>query len=158
MAVDAETGAKSGLVIPALAPLYSSLDNLAWLALRVATGALLMPHGAQKLFGAFGGGGLDGTAQFFESVGYPAPAAMALLVGVIEFFGGLCLVLGLLTRPVAVAVAVFMAVAVQFHAANGFFWPAKGFEYPLLWGTAALFFAIKGGGAYSLDRKIGREF
>ncbi|RVU34070.1 DoxX family protein [Hwanghaeella grinnelliae] len=157
MAVDAETGANSKLVIPALAPLYSSLDKLAWLALRVATGALLIPHGAQKLFGAFGGGGLEGTANFFGSVGYPAPELMALLVGIIEFVGGICLVLGLLTRPVSVAVAIFMAAAVQFHAANGFFWPAKGFEYPLLWGIAALFFAVKGGGAFSLDRKIGRE-
>ncbi|MCB2115190.1 MAG: DoxX family protein [Rhodobacteraceae bacterium] len=144
--------------LPGLAPAYAGLQDIAWLGLRVVTGALLLPHGAQKLFGAFGGGGLDGTAKFFESVGYAAPSMMALLVGVIEFFGGLCLVFGFLTRPAAIAVAIFMAFAVQFHSANGFFWIAKGFEYPLFWGMAALFFAIRGGGALSIDRKLGREF
>ncbi|WP_428647857.1 DoxX family protein [Roseibium sp.] len=151
-------GTANKLIIPQLAPLYAAVQNISWLAFRVTTGALLMPHGAQKLFGAFGGGGLEGTSKFFESVGYSAPDLFALLVGVVEFFGGLCIVLGLFTRPVAIAVAIFMAVAVQFHMGNGFFWVAKGYEYPFLWGMAALFFAVQGGGAYSLDRKLGREF
>ncbi len=158
MSIDAVPGPATKLIIPQLAPLYTAFQSITWLGLRVATGALLIPHGAQKLFGAFGGGGLEGTAKFFESVGYSSPGLFAFLVGAVEFFGGLCLVLGLFTRPAAIAVAVFMVFAVQFHSANGFFWVAKGFEYPLLWGMAALFFAARGGGALSLDRKLGREF
>lgn len=158
MTDNTEPVAGQELFIPQLRSVYSTLDSLAWLGLRATTGALLVPHGAQKLFGAFGGGGLEGTATFFASVGYPAPGTLALLVGLVEFFGGLALVLGFLTRPAAIAVAIFMAFAVSFHLGNGFFWTAKGYEYPMLWGMAALFFAIKGGGAFSLDRKLGREF
>ena len=126
-------------------------DGLAWLALRATTGLLLMPHGAQKLFGMFGGGSITGTASFLESVGYPAPTLMAILIGVVEFFGGLMIATGFMTRFAAVAVAVFMGFAVLFHLGNGFFWTARGFEYPVLWGIAAIFFAVKGGGAYSID-------
>lgn len=128
-------------------------DGVAWLALRATTGLLLMPHGAQKLFGMFGGGGISGTAGFLESVGYPSPTLMALLIGLVEFFGGLMLTIGFMTRFAAIAVAVFMAFAILFHLGNGFFWTARGYEYPLLWGIAAVFFAIKGGGAHSIDGK-----
>ncbi|RYG91773.1 DoxX family protein [Loktanella sp. IMCC34160] len=134
-----------------LAAIAKPLDDIAWVALRVATGLMLMPHGAQKLFGLFGGGGISGTAGFLESVGYPAPTLMALLIGLVEFFGGLMLVTGFLTRFAAVAVAVFMAFAVAFHLGNGFFWTARGYEYPLLWGITAVFFAVKGGGPLSID-------
>lgn len=158
MTIDAAPDLAPDLIIPRLGRLYAAADTVTWLALRVTTGALLIPHGAQKLFGAFGGGGISGTAGFFESVGYGAPTLMALLVGLVEFFGGICLVLGFLTRPAAFAVAVFMAFAVQFHLGNGLFWTAKGYEYPLLWGVVALFFAVRGGGVLSLDRKMGREF
>jgi len=144
--------------LPALASIDRSLENWMTPLLRVTTGLLLMPHGAQKLFGMFGGGGLEGTAGFLGSVGYPAPYLMALAIGMVEFFGGLLIALGFLTRPAALAVAIFMAFAVSFHLGNGFFWTARGFEYPLLWGIAALFFAVKGGGNISIDRKIGREF
>lgn len=134
--------------------LTNPFENLAWLALRAATGLLLVPHGAQKLFGMFGGGGIAGTAGFLDSVGYPAATLMAVLIGVVEFFGGLMIAFGFMTRFAAVAVAVFMAFAVLFHLGNGFFWTAKGYEYPLFWGVAAVFFAIKGGGALSIDRKL----
>ena len=92
-----------------------------------------------------------------ESVGYQAPTVLALLIGLVEFVGGLLIAFGLLTRPAAAATAVFMAFAVSFHLGNGFFWTARGYEYPILWGLAAAFFAIKGAGAYSIDKKIGRE-
>ncbi|UYN99041.1 MAG: DoxX family protein [Devosia sp.] len=144
--------------LPGLAGLYARLDGVAWLALRVATGLLLVPHGAQKLFGALGGGGVAGTATFLESVGYSNGTFLAVLIGVVEFFGGLCLAAGIFTRPVALAVLVFMLNAVLFHLKNGFFWTAAGYEYPLFWGVAALFFLVRGGGAYSLDHKLGREF
>lgn len=121
--------------------------------LRITTGALLIPHGWGKL-----NGGLEGTGQFFESVGYTPGYELALLVALVEVVGGLALVLGLLTRPFAIAVAVFMAQAALFHAGNGFNWSNGGYEYPLFWMIAALFFAVRGGGKLSVDRLIGREF
>ncbi len=82
-----------------------------------------------------------------------------MLAGLTEFFGGLFLALGLLTRPAALAITVLMAVAVfQVHLANGFFWTGGGYEYPLFWGLVALSFVLRGGGRYSLDARLGREF
>jgi putative oxidoreductase len=141
------------------ATLTDALTPLADPMVRVTAGLMLMPHGAQKLFGWFGGHGLEGTAAWLASVGYEPGYLMAVATGGLEFFGGLALALGLLTRPVAAAVAVFMAVAAfDFHWANGFFWPNGGFEYPLFWGLVALAYAIKGGGAYSVDRLLKTEF
>ena len=142
-------------IIPALAPLQRALSPLVEPALRIATGLLLVPHGAQKLFGAFGGYGLEGTGQFFVSIGYPASTALA--VGLIEFVGGLLLAAGLLTRVAAGFIAGFLAIAVLQHLPAGFFWSDGGFEYPLLWALLALGFVIRGGGKYSVDRAIGRE-
>ena len=149
---------KPELYIPALGGIYSSLDRLAEPMLRVFVGALFMPHGAQKLFGMFGGGGISGTAQFFDSIGYSPGAFWAVFLGTLELFGGIALVLGLFTRPVALLFFIFMAVGVSFHMANGFFWTSGGYEYPLLWAVASLYFAIRGGGRYSLDARIGKEF
>ena len=104
------------------------------------------------------GGGLEGTGQFFDSVGLTPGYELALLVGLVEFFGGLMLVLGLLTRPVAIAVLIFMGQAALFHASNGFMWSNGGYEYPLFWAIAALILVIRGGGFLSVDRLIGREF
>jgi putative oxidoreductase len=83
---------------------------------------------------------------------------LALAVALVEFVGGIMLVLGLLTRPVAIAVAVFMSQAVAFHFDNGFKWTDGGYEFPLMWMVAALFFAVRGGGYLSVDQKIGKEF
>ncbi|SMF40855.1 putative oxidoreductase [Tistlia consotensis] len=145
------------LIIPALGGLYGALAPLADLIVRVTVGFLLIPHGSQKLFGLFGGGGLEGTAQFLASTGFTPGLFWAVLIGCTEFFGGLCLVLGLLTRPAAAAVTVFMAVAV-FHHWPVWFWPQGGLEMPLLWGLMALSILIRGGGRFSLDAAIGREF
>jgi len=144
-------------VVPVLSLATDALAPLAEPMVRVAAGLLLVPHGAQKLFGWFGGYGLEATGQFFASK-LGLPASLALLAGVIEFVGGLALALGLFTRPVAALVGGLIAVAVfQVHLGNGFFWTQGGFEYPLLWGVVALAFAIRGGGRYSLDAAIGRE-
>ncbi|MDX2287644.1 MAG: DoxX family protein [Hyphomicrobiaceae bacterium] len=132
-------------------------DAVAWTIVRVATGLMLVPHGAQKLFGVFGGYGLTGTAQFFEqSLGLYPGLLFAGLAGATEFFGGLFLALGLLTRLSAVAVVALMAYAAfAVHLGNGFFWTSGGFEYPLLWGLVALALVIRGGGVWSIDRRIG---
>ncbi len=144
-------------VIPVVGSITSALSPLAEPMVRVATGLFLVPHGAQKLFGWFGGYGLDATGQFFATK-LGLPASVALIAGLIEVFGGLALALGLATRAVAALVAGLMAVAVvQVHLPAGFFWTSGGYEYPLLWGIVALTFVIRGGGCYSLDAAIGRE-
>lgn len=145
-------GESRSLVIPSLGSLYRSLDGFAELVLRVAVGALLIPHGLQKV-----GAGFEGTAQFLASVGFVPGGLWAALLVLVEVGGGIALVLGLLTRPAAFAVFVFMLVAVSIHWGAGFFWTDGGWEYPALWAATALYFVIRGGGRYSLDRAIGRE-
>jgi len=158
---DAETpAAETRLILPALEPLYARLSRLSWPMARAFTGIMLVPHGAQKLFGLFGGSGLSATAEGFEQhLGLSPGLLWAGLTGGTEFFGGLLLAVGLLTRPAAVGVVILMAVAViHVHLPNGFFWSNGGVEYPLLWGLIALAIAFRGGGEMSLDRAVGREF
>ncbi len=146
------------LFIPALAPLYRSLSGLSYPMIRFFSGLFLMPHGAQKLFGWFGGE-IQRTAGFFTKIGLEPALPLAYLVGATEFFGGLFLAIGLVTRPAAAAIAILMAVAAfKVHLANGFFWSNGGYEYPLLWGLIALALALRGGGTLSVDKAIGREF
>ncbi len=156
----ADSSASTRLIIPALKPLYDSLSGLSYPMIRFFTGLVLMPHGAQKLFGWFGGHGLEGTAGFFaQNLGLQPGIFWAGLVGATEFFGGLFLAIGFLTRPAAVGIAILMAYAAfVVHLPSGFFWNKGGYEYPLLWGLIALALAFRGGGEMSLDRKIGREF
>lgn len=141
---------------PSLVRPLDALAPLAWPIVRIITGLLLMPHGAQKLFGWFGGGGLSGTGQFFESsLGMSPGVLWAGLAGTVELFGGLALVLGLLTRPAALGVVILMAVAMSVHIPQGFFWSDGGYEYPLMWGVLGLAILLRGGGAYSLDARLG---
>ena len=126
---------------------------------RVAAGAFLIPHGAQKLFGWFGGYGLEATGQFFANqLGFANGYLAALGAGSVEFFGGIALALGLLTRASALAIFVFLLVAANFHFTAGFFWTESGWEYPVLWAILALSFVTKGGGKYSMDNVLGIKF
>lgn len=139
--------------IPALRNIYAPLDWLAWPVVRITVGALLIPHGWGKL-----SGDMAAVAAGFAKMGLEPAGFFAWFVASLEFFGGILLVLGLFTRPVAVLVAGFMAVAVfVVHWPNGFMWTNKGYEYPLMWMLMALAVAIKGAGPLSLDRRIGRE-
>ena len=133
------------------------LAEAAFTLVRITTGALLIPHGAQKLFGWFGGYGLTATGRFFDgSLGLHPGIVFAALAGFVEFFGGLALVFGLLTRTAAFGVAVLMAVAVfGVHLPKGYFWTSGGFEYPLMWGLVAVAIALHGAGRYSVDRRLG---
>ncbi len=147
------------LIFPFMGPIYDLLGEIAPAILRAAAGLFLMPHGAQKLFGWFGGPGLEGTSAYFQSAlelsnGYPA----AVAAGSVEFFGGLALALGLFTRISAGAVIVLLLVALSTHVSSGFFVFNGGYEYALLWTIVAALFWVKGGGRYSFDALIGREF
>ncbi|MEH6567109.1 MAG: DoxX family protein [Halopseudomonas sp.] len=135
------------------------LAPLGYPLIRITAGLMLMPHGAQKLFGWFGGYGLQGTGQFFgETLGMHPGVLFALLTGLIEFFGGLALVLGLLTRPAALAITVFLGIAITVHLGNGFFWTDGGFEYPLLWALTAFAILLRGGDRFSLDARLRLPF
>jgi len=151
------TEATSHHYIPALGNVYSAVDEYAEPILRIALGAILIPHGLQKLFGAFGGMGFAGNAALFDRIGFTPGIFWGTLVGCTELIGGTLLVLGLFTRFAAAAVVIFMIMGVKFTSAKGFFWTQGGSEYALLIGFCALFFLIRGGGAWSLDRAIGRE-
>ncbi len=123
--------------------------------LRVPIGLILAAHGSQKLFGWFGGYGLDGTGQWMASVGLNPGFFMALLAGSAEFFGGVALILGLLTRPAAAINAVTMLVALFWvHWGKGFFLDTHGIEYALALLSANVALIFIGGGKYSLDALI----
>jgi putative oxidoreductase len=154
----AQGNSSTKLYVPAVQGLYDSLSPWGYPIMRIATGLFLMPHGAQKLFGLFGGSA-QGMAAFFAKVGIEPALPLVYAVGCIEFFGGLCIALGFLTRPAAVAVVIMMAVAIiKVHLGNGYFWTQGGFEYPLLWGILAFTIFCRGGGPRSIDAKIGKEF
>jgi len=128
------------------------------LILRVPIGLILAAHGSQKLFGWFGGYGLEGTGQWMASVGLNPGFLMALLAGGAEFFGGVALILGLLTRPAAAISAVTMLVALFWvHWGKGFFLDTHGIEYALALLSATTALAFIGGGRYSLDALIVSE-
>lgn len=130
----------------------STNDSLAPLALRLAGGAIFVAHGTQKLFGAFGGYGLEGTGQFFDSVGLSPGYLMALLAGAAEFFGGLALIFGLLVRPAAASLAFAMLIAIfAVHFSKGFFLDKGGYEYALALFALSVSLVISGGGRFSID-------
>ena len=135
--------------------LLASDNTSAALVLRVPVGIIFAAHGAQKLFGWFGGYGLEGTGQYLASIGLAPGYLMALLAGGAEFFGGLALVLGLLVRPAAASLAFAMLVAIfAAHWSSGFFAASGGYEFALALFAASLSLVFSGGGRYSLDRRI----
>ncbi|TGN39129.1 DoxX family protein [Marinobacter confluentis] len=135
--------------------LLSSSAGVAALILRVPVGLILAAHGAQKLFGWFGGYGLDGTGQWMASIGLEPGYLMALLAGGAEFFGGLALALGLMTRPAAFVNAIAMLVAIfAVHIGNGLFMANNGYEYALTLFVINVAFVIQGGGRFALDNAL----
>jgi putative oxidoreductase len=125
--------------------------------LRLAIGAIFVAHGAQKLFGLWGGTGIEGTAAGFAQLGLNPATPLALLVGVVEFAGGLMLMFGALTFFTALALAITMAVAIwKVHFANGFFLPA-GYEFNLALIGALVSLMLTGAGAFSIDGRRARS-
>ena len=143
-----------------LRKLISTDSSAAITILRLVLGIVFFAHGAQKMFGWFGGYGFTGTMGFFTGAMH-IPAVFAFLAIAAEFFGGLGLIFGFLTRIAAFGITVNMLVAIAMvHAQFGFFmnWTGtqkgEGFEYHLLTLAATIFLMIKGGGAFSIDRAL----
>ena len=123
--------------------------------LRFFVGIIFAAHGAQKLFGAFGGYGLAGTAQYMESIGLAPGYLMATLAGGTEFFGGLALIIGLLVRPAALGLTFLSLVAIfTVHISNGLFMANNGYEFALALLGGSIAVLIEGAGKLSADRAI----
>jgi putative oxidoreductase len=129
--------------------------DLALLALRVVVGLLFVGHGAQKLFGAFGGGGLEGTTGMFDQIGLRPGWLHARAAGALEFAGGALLAIGLLTPFAAAAlIAVMSAAVITVHGPNGIWNTNKGYEFNLVMATVAFALAGVGAGSWSLDHAL----
>ena len=143
--------------------LVSTSNDFTLTIVRLVLGVTFFMHGAQKMLGWFGGYGFHGTMGFFtQQMGIPAPLAFLAICA--EFFGGLGLLVGLLSRIAALGIIVNMLVAiVTVHHVNGFFmnWTGQqkgeGFEYHLLAIALAIVVLVKGSGAISIDRVIAGE-
>jgi putative oxidoreductase len=130
--------------------------ELGLLIIHVTVGVLLAGHGAQKLFGWFGGHGVQGTGGFMEQLGMRPGRHMALAAGASEFFGGVLLALGLVTPLAAVVIGSTMFVAARTaHAGKGPWATNGGWELPLTYGIVAIGLAFNGAGQWSLDNAIG---
>ena len=131
----------------------------AFLVIRLVIGLLFVGHGAQKLFGWFGGGGIDGTTKFFEKLEIYPPSAWAVVTGLAETLGGLGLALGLLT-PIAAAVLIgtMLTAIIKVHGKNGLWNNNGGFEYNLVLLTVAAAIGLAGPGAYALDNSLAVDY
>ncbi|MEU9289011.1 DoxX family membrane protein [Streptomyces sp. NPDC048275] len=129
--------------------------DLGLLLLRLGAGGVLAAHGAQKLFGWFGGGGLEGTGAAMESMGYTPGKASATAAGLSEGGGGALLALGLATPAAGAAAAGAMVAASAVLQPNGFFADGGGYEYAASLGLTAAGLAVTGPGRLSLDHLLG---
>jgi putative oxidoreductase len=126
--------------------------NIGLLIIRLVIGVLFIGHGAQKLFGWFGGYGLKGTGGWFESIGMKPGVAMALLAGLAELLGGILFTIGLLTPLAGIIIAGTMVIAiVKVHGPNGLWATSNGYEYNLILLAVAIGVALVGPGQYALD-------
>jgi putative oxidoreductase len=126
--------------------------NIGLLLIRLVIGLLFVGHGAQKLFGWFGGYGLKGTGGWFESIGMKPGVTMALFAGLVELIGGILFALGLLTPLAGIMIAGTMVMAiVKVHAPNGLWATSNGYEYNLTLLAVAIGIALIGPGQYALD-------
>jgi putative oxidoreductase len=119
--------------------------------IRAYAGLALVFHGYPKLVGA-----TAANAAFFDTAGFRPGLLWTIVVGLTETAGGLCLALGLFTRAAAAPILIFLFTAVVYHSRFGFYWNARGFEYPLFWAIVVLHFFIRGAGPCSLDAYLRR--
>lgn len=126
--------------------------NLGLLIIRLVIGVLFIGHGAQKLFGSFGGYGLKGTGGWFESIGMKPGITVALIAGLTELIGGLLFALGFLTPLAGIMIAGTMVIAIaKVHGPNGLWTTSNGYEYNLTLLAVSIGLALIGPGQYALD-------
>lgn len=143
------------LVFPALGGLYETFAPFSYAFMRFAAGAILVPHGVQKLIY----GTAANTAKGLAAKGFPFPLELAHVVGFVELFVATALAIGLFTRVSAAILCVQMAViTIVFTGPNGYFWAQQGYEFSLLWLLLFVAILFGGGGRYSVDRLMPKEF
>jgi putative oxidoreductase len=146
---------KQRLIIPALGPIYRRLAPYSYAFMRFCTGAVLVPHGIQKIMSGF----VDRGPATIAAHGLPLPVLLAYLTVFGESVAAVCLAIGLFTRVAALIIWIEMGVIiVLFQWQFGYFWTNRGIEFALLWWLLCTGIFFRGGGRYSIDRLIGKEF
>jgi len=148
---DANASSNKRLIVSALGSLYATLHDGVETLLRVVAGLALVTHGAAKIVDPFG------ATEMVEGLGFYPGAFWSPLLSATEFFGGILVAIGLLTRPASFAAMIVLLVTVWFHwitVGQGY----SGAEKSILWAAIFLFFAIRGGNRHSVDARIGKEF
>ena len=147
---------KTRLIFPGLAGLYETFSPASYSFMRFATGAVLVPHGVQKIML---GSAATLAPVIQKQMGVPYPLIWAYLAIFGESVCAICLAVGLFTRLAALIIWIEMGVIIVFFQWQfGYFWTAKGYEYALLWWLLCLAIFFRGGGRYALDRLVGKEF
>jgi len=142
------------LVFPALAGLYDRFSPFSYALMRFATGAILLPHGVQKVLNV----PVAKFAPIVAAKGFPFAEALTYVTYFAESVAAFCLAIGLLTRIAAAIIGIEMLVIVFiFQWQFGYFWTVRGYEFALLWALLCLAIFFKGGGRYSIDRLVGKE-
>jgi putative oxidoreductase len=143
------------LIVPAMSGVYQSFAPYSYAFMRFVTGAILVPHGIQKVFTAQ----IGRFATNIGAKGIPFADLLAYLVFFTESVGAICLAIGLFTRIAAAMVGLQMLVIVfMFQWQYGYFWTNRGYEFALMWVLMCVAIWFKGGGRYSVDHYIGKEF
>jgi putative oxidoreductase len=140
------------LLFPGLKSFYDIAVPLAWPIVRVAVGWNLLVHGWGKVVR-----GPSTYIRAFVEQGFEPALPWVWAASIIEFAGGIALIIGLFTRFFAAAAAVEMLIITVLYWKAGFSWLNRGYEYTLLWGLVCFAIALRGGGSYSVDRRIGVE-
>jgi putative oxidoreductase len=147
---------KKRLIFPGLAGLYETFSPASYSFMRFATGVVLLPHGVQKIML---GSAVNLAPYIDKQTGLSNPLMWAYFAIFAESVCALCLVIGLFTRIAALIILIEMVVIIfYFQWQFGYFWTVKGYEYALLWALLCFAILFRGGGRYSVDRLLGKEF
>jgi putative oxidoreductase len=141
------------LFLPSLQSFYDAAIPLSWLIVRIAAGWILLVHGWGKIMI----GATEGFLKGYADLGFSPPLIWFWTSTCLETAAGIALILGLFTRFFAAAAAIEMLIITVLYWNNGFSWLHRGYEFTLLWGLVCFAIALRGGGPYSLDRRLGRE-
>jgi putative oxidoreductase len=149
----ADKGTDPRPIFPALRGAYENIAELYWPLIRVTAGVILFTHGWPKLMAGVSAFAANSLAKR----GIEPALFFAYVVVLLETVGAILIILGLFTRAVALLLVIEFIVIIFVQMPNGYSWTSRGYEYPLFWGLIFLAMVLRGGGPYSLDRKLGRE-